>query len=94
MALLMARLYTGNYDVISLRNAYHGMSPTTMGLTAHSTWKYNVAQVGFLAVSMVLQHIRSLIQLQLQKDTEALVQLGLTCLGCCQLYRVLVSIMF
>jgi len=41
MALMMARLYTGNYDVIALRNAYHGGSSTTMGLTAHSTWKYN-----------------------------------------------------
>lgn len=39
LALLMARVYTGNYDVIALRNAYHGMSPHTMGLTGHSTWK-------------------------------------------------------
>ncbi len=42
MALLMARAFTGNYDVIALRNAYHGGSSATMGLTAHSTWKYNV----------------------------------------------------
>ncbi len=41
LALLMARLYTGNYDVIALRNAYHGGSSTTMGLTAQSSWKYN-----------------------------------------------------
>jgi len=41
LALLMARLYTGNYDVIALRNAYHGGGASTMGLTAHSTWKYN-----------------------------------------------------
>lgn len=41
MALLMARLYTGNYDVVALRNAYHGGSASTMQLTAHSTWKYN-----------------------------------------------------
>jgi len=41
LALLMARLYTGNYDIIALRNAYHGGSASTMGLTAHSTWKYN-----------------------------------------------------
>lgn len=41
MALLMARLYTGNYDVVGLRNAYHGGSASTMQLTAHSTWKYN-----------------------------------------------------
>lgn len=41
LALLMARLYTGNYDMIALRNAYHGGIASTMGLTAHSTWKYN-----------------------------------------------------
>ena len=35
LALLMARLYTGNYDVIALRNAYHGGIASTMGLTAH-----------------------------------------------------------
>ena len=42
LALLMARAYTGNYDVIALRNAYHGGSAVTMGLTAHRTWKFNV----------------------------------------------------
>jgi len=41
LALLLARLYTGNYDVVALRNAYHGGSASTMGLTAQSTWKYN-----------------------------------------------------
>jgi alanine-glyoxylate transaminase/(R)-3-amino-2-methylpropionate-pyruvate transaminase len=41
MALLMARLYTGNYDVVAFRNAYHGGGASTMQLTAHSTWKYN-----------------------------------------------------
>ena len=42
LAVLMARAYTGNYDVIALRNAYHGGSSGTMGLTSHHTWKYNV----------------------------------------------------
>jgi len=42
LALLMARAYTGNYDVIALRNGYHGGNALTMGLTAHRTWKYNV----------------------------------------------------
>ncbi len=41
LALLMARLYTGNYDVVALRNAYHGGVASTMGLTSHSTWKFN-----------------------------------------------------
>ncbi len=42
LALLMARAYTGNYDVLALRNAYHGGSQSTMGLTSHHTWKFNV----------------------------------------------------
>lgn len=42
LALLMARAYTGNYDVVALRNAYHGGNSAGMALTAHSTWKFNV----------------------------------------------------
>jgi alanine-glyoxylate transaminase / (R)-3-amino-2-methylpropionate-pyruvate transaminase len=42
LALLMARASTGNYDVIALRNAYHGGNASGMAITAHSTWKYNV----------------------------------------------------
>ena len=42
LALLMARAYTGNYDAIALRNSYHGGNAAGMGLTAHSTWKFNV----------------------------------------------------
>jgi alanine-glyoxylate transaminase / (R)-3-amino-2-methylpropionate-pyruvate transaminase len=41
LAMLMARTYTGNYDMIALRNAYHGGNASGMGLTAHSTWKFN-----------------------------------------------------
>src|SRR6185503_13126386 len=42
LALLMARLYTSNYDMIALRNAYHGGNASGMAVTAHSTWKFNV----------------------------------------------------
>jgi alanine-glyoxylate transaminase / (R)-3-amino-2-methylpropionate-pyruvate transaminase len=42
LALLMARLFTGNYDVIALRNAYHGGNASGMAVTAHSSWKFNV----------------------------------------------------
>ncbi|MBA2586921.1 MAG: aminotransferase class III-fold pyridoxal phosphate-dependent enzyme [Chthoniobacterales bacterium] len=42
LALLMARACTGNYDVIALRNSYHGGNASTMGLTSHHTWKFNV----------------------------------------------------
>jgi alanine-glyoxylate transaminase/(R)-3-amino-2-methylpropionate-pyruvate transaminase len=44
LAIMMARLYTGNNDVIALRNAYHGGSPGTMGLTSLHTWKLPVPQ--------------------------------------------------
>ncbi len=42
LALLMARAYTGNYDVIALRNSYHGGNTSGMALTSHRTWKFNV----------------------------------------------------
>ncbi len=40
IAMLSAREFTGNNEIISLRNAYHGGTSATMGLTAHSTWKF------------------------------------------------------
>ena len=42
LAILMARAYTGNFDILALRNCYHGGSMQTMGLTSHHTWKFNV----------------------------------------------------
>src|SRR6267142_4346238 len=42
LALMMARAYTGNYDFIALRNSYHGGNASGMGMTAHSTWKFNI----------------------------------------------------
>lgn len=44
LAVSMARLYTGNYDVVAVRNAYHGGSPSSAGLTSHHTWKHPVPQ--------------------------------------------------
>jgi len=40
LAVTLARLYTGNLDVIAVRNAYHGGSPSSVGMTSHHTWKY------------------------------------------------------
>lgn len=40
LAVLSAREFTGNQEVISLRNGYHGGTQATMALTAHSTWKF------------------------------------------------------
>jgi alanine-glyoxylate transaminase/(R)-3-amino-2-methylpropionate-pyruvate transaminase len=40
LATLMARLHTGRFEIIALRNGYHGGSQATMGLTAMGNWKY------------------------------------------------------
>ena len=45
MAMTLARLYTGNYDIIGLRNAYHGLSEATMGLVGQHTWKAPIPHV-------------------------------------------------
>src|SRR5882724_8921528 len=42
LALLMSRAYTGNYDIIALRNSYHGGNASGMSVTSHHTWKFNV----------------------------------------------------
>ena len=52
LATMMARAHTGNYDLIALRNAYHGGSPGTMALTSHHTWKFNIPH------SFGVQHAR------------------------------------
>ena len=44
LAITMARLYTGNYDVLALRDAYHGGVSSIMGLISHHTWKFPLPQ--------------------------------------------------
>ena len=39
MAMMLARAHTGLFDIVCLRNGYHGMSAATMGACGHSTWK-------------------------------------------------------
>ncbi len=46
LALTLARLFTGNLDVLTLRNGYHGASLATMSVVGHSTWKYPVPTTG------------------------------------------------
>ncbi|KAF0913630.1 hypothetical protein E2562_023737 [Oryza meyeriana var. granulata] len=46
LAIMMARLYTGSHDIISLRNSYHGNAAGTMGATAQKNWKFSVIQSG------------------------------------------------
>uniref|UniRef100_W5N1L2 Alanine--glyoxylate aminotransferase 2, mitochondrial n=1 Tax=Lepisosteus oculatus TaxID=7918 RepID=W5N1L2_LEPOC len=43
LAMLMARLHTGNFDIITLRGSYHGGSPQSLGLTSNSDYKYPIA---------------------------------------------------
>ena len=38
-AILAARMYTGNGDVITLRHAYAGRTMLAMSVTAHGTWR-------------------------------------------------------
>jgi 4-aminobutyrate aminotransferase-like enzyme len=38
-AIMAARMYTGNRDIIALRHAYSGRTLLAMSLTAHSTWR-------------------------------------------------------
>jgi alanine-glyoxylate transaminase/(R)-3-amino-2-methylpropionate-pyruvate transaminase len=40
IAILSSREYTGNEEVISLRNGYHGGTQGAMALVAQSTWKF------------------------------------------------------
>uniref|UniRef100_A0A1Y1KAE8 Alanine--glyoxylate aminotransferase 2, mitochondrial n=1 Tax=Photinus pyralis TaxID=7054 RepID=A0A1Y1KAE8_PHOPY len=42
LAMLMARTYTQNFEIISLRGAYHGMTNQTMNLTASSLYRHPV----------------------------------------------------
>lgn len=48
LALLMARIYTGNRDVVALRNCYHGVSLGTMAACGHSTWRHDLGTAGVL----------------------------------------------
>lgn len=55
-AIFLARLHTGNFDIISFRNGYHGMSSLAMALTAQSSWRNNLPMpAGFHHVSNTLK---------------------------------------
>lgn len=55
LAILLARLHTGNYDVISLMNGYHGLTCQIMGVTAQSFYKHAVPNfTGIHHVSFLL----------------------------------------
>ncbi|MEW5317287.1 MAG: hypothetical protein WDW38_008598 [Sanguina aurantia] len=44
LAMMMARMHTGNWDLLCLRNGYHGVSIATMGACGHGTWKQQMPQ--------------------------------------------------
>lgn len=51
---MMARLHTGNHDVLMLRNAYHGgLTDALLGTLGHSTWKFNLPTVRHAAVELM-----------------------------------------
>jgi len=52
-AIMAARAYTGNSDIIALRHAYSGRSMSMMSMTAHSNWKNGSVSDG------TIKHIRS-----------------------------------
>lgn len=52
-AVMAARVYTGNTDVIALRHAYSGRSSAMMGMTAHANWKLGGVYDG------TIKHVRS-----------------------------------
>jgi 4-aminobutyrate aminotransferase-like enzyme len=39
MAIQLARVHTGNYEIVALRHGYSGRSQLAQGLTGHSTWR-------------------------------------------------------
>ncbi|XP_065827408.1 alanine--glyoxylate aminotransferase 2, mitochondrial-like [Oscarella lobularis] len=52
LAMAMARLYTGKYDIVSLRNAYHGLSTFAMGATSLGNWMQQMPTRNGLLQSM------------------------------------------
>jgi 4-aminobutyrate aminotransferase len=45
-AILAARCYTGNTEIVALRHSYHGRSAAAMALTGQSVWRLGPPQAG------------------------------------------------
>ncbi|MEM7562570.1 MAG: aspartate aminotransferase family protein [Pseudomonadota bacterium] len=60
MALLLARSYTGNNDVISLTNSYHGATWGAQSVTGISGFRHNVAQLGGVQFAPVPDQYRGI----------------------------------
>ena len=47
-AILTARCYTGNTEIVALRHSYHGRSTMTMGLSGQGAWKLGPSTPGIV----------------------------------------------
>lgn len=47
-AILAARCYTGNAEIVALRHSYHGRSAMAMTLTGQGAWRLGPAQAGIV----------------------------------------------
>ena len=47
-AILAARCYTGNTDIVALRHSYHGRSSMAMTLTGQGSWRLGPSQAGIV----------------------------------------------
>src|SRR5436190_20830734 len=47
-AILTARCYTGNSEIVALRHSYHGRSAMAMTLTGQGSWRLGPAQAGVI----------------------------------------------
>jgi len=60
MALLLARSYSGNIDMISLTNAYHGATFGAQSVTGISSFRHNVPQLGGVQFAPVPDQYRGI----------------------------------
>jgi len=60
MALLLARSYTGNIDIVSLTNAYHGATFGAQSVTGISGFRHNVPQLGGVQFAPVPDQYRGI----------------------------------
>src|SRR5581483_4624417 len=47
-AILAARCYTGNTEIVALRHAYHGRSALAMTLSGQASWRLGASQAGIV----------------------------------------------
>src|SRR6266513_1736265 len=47
-AILTARCYTGNTEIVALRHSYHGRSAMAMSLTGQGAWRLGPSQAGIV----------------------------------------------